>query len=79
MKYQSATVNGQPINASGNNAEPIAMVSNNKTIAISPSTLGTDGESFTTTMATNSSSLTQGFRVPNSFWRPNERRFSWGW
>lgn len=56
IKYKSAKVNGQALNASGNTVEPVAMVSNGN-IAIYPSELGSDGESFTTTstnLSTNS-------------------------
>ncbi|PJI10517.1 MULTISPECIES: G1 family glutamic endopeptidase [Clostridium] len=58
IQYQSALVNGQPLNASANNAKPVAMVSSNdNTIMISPSSLGSDGESFsTTTLSSNESS-----------------------
>ena len=55
VKYQSATANGQPINASGNNVVPVAMVSSTGTIAIAPSALGSDGESFSTTTSSSNS------------------------
>lgn len=60
VKYQSATVNGNLLNASTNNVNPIAMESNNGNLTIYPSTIGADGESFTTTN-TNSSTSTQKF------------------
>lgn len=54
VKYQSAAVNGTLLNASSNTVIPVAMESSNASILIYPSTIGSDGESFTTT--TNSTS-----------------------
>lgn len=48
VKYQSALVNGRPLNSSGNQVQPVALVSCNGNILIAPSVLGTDGESFST-------------------------------
>ncbi|AGK95790.1 G1 family glutamic endopeptidase [Clostridium pasteurianum] len=83
VKYQSALVNGQPLNALGNNVQPVAMVSSNGTVMISPSELGTDGESFTTTTsttATTNTNSTLGYGL-NGFTRHiqrrNESRFHW--
>lgn len=62
VQYQSALVNGQPLNASANNVQPVAMVSsNNSAIMISPSSLGSDGESFSTTVS--SSNETSNYNV----------------
>ncbi|MDR3601315.1 MAG: G1 family endopeptidase [Desulfosporosinus sp.] len=63
--YQSATINGQPLNSSANLVQPVAMVSSNGNILITPSALGTDGESFSTNVAsantsTSSTQVTQG-------------------
>lgn len=78
VKYQSAIIDGQPLNASGNKVQPVAMVSSNKTILIAPSKLGVDGESFTTTV-TNS---TDGHRVkvfPKPIWRRIDNSFGLSW
>lgn len=92
VKYKSAMVNGESINASDNNVEPVAMVSNSRTVVISPSALGSDGESFTTTntnstaanttTSSNSSTSTaknrkQGFPFPPGNF--NQSPFSWNW
>lgn len=53
VKYQSAKVNGNSLSDSSNKIHPVAMISNGGNIAIYPSEIGADGESFTTT--TNSS------------------------
>lgn len=57
IKYTSAAVNGALLNASSNSVSPVAMESSNGSIAIYPSTIGTDGKSFTTT-STNTNSTT---------------------
>lgn len=83
VKYQSALVNGQPLNTLGNNVQPVAMVSSDGTVMISPSELGTDGESFTTTTnaaaATNTDSTfgygSNGFT--RHIQRRNESHFRW--
>lgn len=81
VKYQTAMVDGQPINVSGNNVEPVAMVSSNKTILISPSTLSTDGQSFTTTSSNSTNSTSnhrkEQFLLPPG--SPNQNISSWGW
>ncbi|WP_411681017.1 G1 family glutamic endopeptidase [Clostridium thailandense] len=57
VKYQSAMVNGGALNAPGNNVQPVAMVSSNgNSIMISPSELGSDGKSFSTTTSTTTNS-----------------------
>ena len=48
VSYQSALVNDQALSSAGNQIQPIALVSINGNILIAPSTLGTDGESFST-------------------------------
>jgi hypothetical protein len=60
VSYQSATVNGSPLNSAGNQVQPFAMVSNNGNVLIVPSTLGTDGESFSTTVPSSSANTTLG-------------------
>lgn len=76
VKYQSALVNGQPLNASVNNVQPIALVSNNGAVLISPSALGDDNESFTT--ISNSTTLRHGVtRVPKPMQRRIVIRFRW--
>lgn len=83
VSYQSATVDGQPLNASGNSVQPVAMVSNNRTVAIAPSALGTDGESFTTTNANSSTNSTSRHRISGTKGFPmpvgvfNQNQFGW--
>ncbi|GLG01506.1 hypothetical protein Alches_15450 [Alicyclobacillus hesperidum subsp. aegles] len=61
VQFTNATVDGQPITASGNTVQSVAMVDNAGDILISPSSLGTDGESFsTTTLGTTSSGAGDG-------------------
>ncbi|MDR3542992.1 MAG: G1 family endopeptidase [Desulfosporosinus sp.] len=48
VAYQSALVNGQALNSSGNQVQPVALVSRDGHVLIAPSTLGKDGESFST-------------------------------
>ncbi|WP_425806453.1 G1 family glutamic endopeptidase [Desulfitobacterium sp. Sab5] len=50
VKYNSARVDDQPLNASGNKVTPVAMVSKKGDVLIAPSVLGSDGESFSTTV-----------------------------
>ncbi|MFL0198228.1 G1 family glutamic endopeptidase [Clostridium sp. WILCCON 0269] len=80
VQYQSAMVNGQALNASGNTVQPIAMVSSSGAIVISPSELGTDGESFTTTSTNSTSSVSTGGhrlrRFPKRTLRHNSIPFS---
>lgn len=68
VTYSSALANGLALNSSENAVIPVAMVSNNN-ILIAPSTLGTDGESFSTTVITSnsssSSSRTGHYRYPS--------------
>ncbi|MFL0198638.1 G1 family glutamic endopeptidase [Clostridium sp. WILCCON 0269] len=69
VKYQSAMVNGQALNASGNTVQPIAMVSSSGAIVISPSELGADGESFTTTNTNSTSTRRSRRRLPRQILR----------
>ncbi|WP_242966727.1 G1 family glutamic endopeptidase [Desulfosporosinus sp. FKA] len=48
INYQSATVNGGAINATGNNVEPFELGSTNGSVLLVPSALGSDGKSFST-------------------------------
>lgn len=77
VKYQSAEVNGQALNAEGNTVEPVAMISGNKTILIYPSALGADGESFTTSVNTNSVSSKRTNWFPEPSMRHSWRSFGW--
>jgi hypothetical protein len=53
VTFHSTLANGQPINAAGNQVQPVAMVSNYGDVLIAPSDLSPDGQSFsTTTLAT---------------------------
>lgn len=79
VKYQSAKVNGQSLNAAGNTVEPVAMVSSNKSILIYPSALGSDGESFTTSINTNSASRQRMNGFPKPFQRHNINYFYFCW
>ncbi|WP_231862758.1 G1 family glutamic endopeptidase [Alicyclobacillus mali (ex Roth et al. 2021)] len=58
VQFTNATVNGQPLNASSNEVQPVAMVDVNGDIRIAPSSIGSDGESFTTTTYAEASSQT---------------------
>ncbi|WP_368490138.1 G1 family glutamic endopeptidase [Clostridium sp. BJN0013] len=51
VKYESAKVNGNSLSDSSNTICPVAMESSSGNIVIYPSSLGVDGESFTTTTA----------------------------
>lgn len=53
VKFENAKVNGKSLNDSSNTVQPIAMEYSNGSIAIYPSSLGADGESFTTTTNIN--------------------------
>ncbi|WP_347707518.1 G1 family glutamic endopeptidase [Clostridium sp. cel8] len=61
VKFQSAKVNGNSIDDSSNVVHPIAMEYSNGSIAIYPSSLGADGESFTTTTNTNPNTNFNGY------------------
>ncbi|MDR3539607.1 MAG: G1 family endopeptidase [Desulfosporosinus sp.] len=50
VAYQAALVNGQPLNSTSNNVQPVAMVSSNENVLIAPSVLGADNESFSTSI-----------------------------
>jgi hypothetical protein len=82
VNYSSATVDGAPINASSNEVQPVAMTSTNGNITIAPSNLGSDGESFSTTIpSSNSVSRRKLIRTrktvrTHSNFVPNS---SWGW
>ena len=77
VSYQSATVNGEPLNYTTNQVQPDAMVSSNGNVLIVPSALGTDGASFTTSVPTTSTATstststtykhTPNFRVPTKW------------
>ncbi|SPF37547.1 Peptidase A4 family [Candidatus Desulfosporosinus infrequens] len=50
VSYRSALVDGQAISSAGNEIEPIDLVSRNGNVLITPSGLGQDGESFSTSV-----------------------------
>ncbi|HVJ49289.1 G1 family glutamic endopeptidase [Desulfitobacterium sp.] len=87
VTYNSALVEGQPLNSSDNKVNPVAMVSKNGNVLIAPSTLGNDGESFSTTVIAtnnnNSSPSVKGHNPNSNQGRiPNNRRhfhFQWSW
>ena len=62
VKYQSAKVNENSLKNSSNNVHPVAMISGSGNIAIYPSEIGTDGESFTTTTNSSYNNNAQNFR-----------------
>ncbi|WP_175412949.1 hypothetical protein [Clostridium sp. AWRP] len=74
VKYQSAMVNGTLLNASSNKVNPVAMELSNENVVIYPSTIGTDGESFTTTTNTNSTSRQRFDNFPRHILRDNRSR-----
>ncbi|SPF48403.1 Peptidase A4 family [Candidatus Desulfosporosinus infrequens] len=89
VSYQSATVNGRPLNDTMNEVQPDALVSSNGNILIVPSSLGPDGESFTTSVPTTSVTTST---IPTLGYQPNENLFhhrgyrqqnnflsNWGW
>ena len=78
VTYQSAMVNGEPINVSSNTVQPIAMISSNGTSIISPSALGTDGESFTTSTNTSTDSDSSSSSSSTSSWG-TDSSWSWSW
>ena len=80
VSYQSATVNGEPLNYTTNQVQPDAMVSSNGNVLLVPSSLGADGESFATTVPTTSTttSTTTGTTTgttPTSGYQPNGNSF----
>lgn len=54
VKYSALTVNGNALSDSSNTLQPVALVSGSR-VVIAPSAVGSDGESFSTTMSENSS------------------------
>lgn len=72
VKYESAKVNDSSLNTSSNTIRPVAMESSSGNIIIYPSSLGSDGESFTTTTVTSDSTSNSG---SNNYTRdPRSRR-----
>lgn len=74
VKYQSAKVDNEPLNASGNKVQPVALVSKNNSVLIYPSEIGSDGQSFTTT-SIDSTPMNRERNLPKPFWRYNRRSF----
>lgn len=73
VSYKSAMVNDQALDYTGNQVQPVAMVSNNGNVLIAPSELGTDGQSFSTNvMSTNTSTNTS----PSQRYGQNGTRWS---
>ncbi|WP_304459444.1 G1 family glutamic endopeptidase [Alicyclobacillus sendaiensis] len=54
VQFTDATVNGEPLAASSNQVQPVAMVDRFGNVVIAPSSIGIDGESFTTTTYSDS-------------------------
>ncbi|SIT13983.1 G1 family glutamic endopeptidase [Alicyclobacillus vulcanalis] len=52
VQFSNATVNGQPLDATGNQVQPVAMQDEYGNWVIVPSAVGSDGESFSTTTYT---------------------------
>jgi hypothetical protein len=57
VNYQSARVDGQPLNSAGNTVKPVALVSSSENVLIYPSIVGPDNQSFSTTSVTSSTSV----------------------
>lgn len=80
VTYNSALVDGQPLNSSLNKVNPVAMVSTDANGLIAPSTLGTDGESFSTSVITTkdntSSTSVNGHK---SYSRPRQGGIPYNW
>jgi hypothetical protein len=57
VSYQSALVDGQALNSAGNQIQPVALVSSNGNVLISPSALGKDGESFSTSVISTKTNI----------------------
>ncbi|WP_134158125.1 G1 family glutamic endopeptidase [Alicyclobacillus sacchari] len=78
VQFTNATVDGQPISASGNSVQPVAMVDQTGNVLISPSNLGSDGESFSTsTLNTTSSAAGNGYGIgAEGGWSPGWSQWS---
>ncbi|GMA65366.1 hypothetical protein NZD89_07950 [Alicyclobacillus fastidiosus] len=62
VNFRSATVDGQALNDSANQVVPMALVTDEGQLLIAPSSLGSDGESFSTvTEDVGASSFGQGY------------------
>ncbi|MDQ0189126.1 hypothetical protein JI721_10920 [Alicyclobacillus cycloheptanicus] len=73
VSYQDALVNGAPLNASGNEVQPVVLVDANGNVEIAPSAVGADGASFSTvTLATSSAGASAG-RTPRGETIPGGR------
>jgi hypothetical protein len=59
VKYTAALADGQPLNSSGNQVQPVALVSG-RNVLIAPSALGTDGNSFSTSVLSSGSLTVPG-------------------
>jgi hypothetical protein len=79
VTFHSTLANGQPINAAGNQVQPVALASNFGDVLIAPSALSADGQSFsTTTLATTgTASISDGQNgLSWRIWRRIQK--SWG-
>lgn len=65
VKYNSARVDDQPLNSSGNKVIPVAMVAKNGEVLIAPSALGSEGESFSTTVLATQTETQTGTGTDN--------------
>ena len=76
ISYQSALVNGQALHSAGNQVQPVDLVSSNGNVLIAPSALGTDGDSFSTSViSTNiSTGSTSGYGQNANPRSPSNRR-----
>lgn len=84
VSYTSTLVDGQPLNSSGNEVQPLALVSRFG-VAMAPSALGSNGESFATLMTSTTTQVpgsgVQGYAGGGSSWPDHRRwrhRHSWG-
>jgi Peptidase A4 family len=79
VQYSQALVNGKSLNASGNQVQPVALVSATGNVLIEPSSVGSDGESFATqtlSTADNGQGKLQRVRRENIIGRHGYR--GWG-
>ncbi|MFD1675076.1 G1 family glutamic endopeptidase [Alicyclobacillus fodiniaquatilis] len=82
VTYQSALVDGSPINATGNQVQPVALVSDGGDVLIAPSALNADGNSFTTTVEstdTDSGATDGQGGVPQGTYMPRGHGRRSGW
>lgn len=86
VTYTDATVDGEAMNANGNQVQPIALVGDENQVLIAPSTVNSGGESFST-ISLNSTSAEEGQTFPwgndgtgaGNGWGSNNSGIGEGW